>query len=124
MSVANVDRAVDWYRSKLGFEILEKGMIGIGGTKTPFAELRISGFGVAFIQARSGVQAPDPTKPIVPRIVHMVFAVPDPQALFALLKSRGVDVSTRPAQRTNPVSIFQFHDSEGNEIEINPASAP
>jgi catechol 2,3-dioxygenase-like lactoylglutathione lyase family enzyme len=123
-SVADVERAVEWYRMKLGFEVQEKGMLGTGDNKTPFAELRIASFGIAFIQARGGPNSPDPAKPVVPRLIHMVFGVPDPQATFDLLKSRGVDVAVRPAQKTTPISIFQFHDSEGNEIEVMAASAP
>ena len=124
MSVENVDRAVEWYRSKLGFELQQKGMLGTGDNKTPFAEMRIATFGVAFVQARAGAVKPEPGKATVPRIVHMVFGAPDPQALFDLLKSRGVDVFVRPAQKTDPISLFQFHDSEGNEIEVMAASAP
>ena len=124
MSVENVDRAVEWYRANLGFEVQQKGVLGTGDNPTPFAEMRIATFGVAFIQARAGAERAQPGKATVPRIVHMVFGVADPQALFDLLKSRGVDVSVRPAQKTTPISMFQFHDSEGNEIEIMAASAP
>lgn len=126
MSVANVDRAVEWYRTKLGFEVERRGAIGTGANEVPFAELRISNFGVAFIQARGEPQAlvNVPGRPVVPRVVHMVFAVPDPQATYDLLKSRGVAVYTRPAQLTDPISIFSFPDSEGHDIEIVKADHP
>jgi len=119
-SVANVDRAVEWYRTMLGFEVLEKGLLG--ENKTPYAEMRIATFGIAFVQARSEPQVVEPGKAIVPRWIHIVFSVPDPQATFDLLKARGVDVHTRGS--TNPVTEFQFRDSEGNEIEIGKLGNP
>lgn len=129
-SVANVDRAVEWYRTKLGFEVLKKGVMENGANKTPFAELRISSFGIAFVQLRGepkGNEAPaTPAVPAAPapRWVHIVFRVPDPQATFDLLKSRGVDVFVRAGQSTNPVKEFQLRDSEGNQIEITADSTP
>lgn len=89
MSVENVNRAVEWYRANLGFEVQQKGMLGTDDNQTPFAEMRIATFGVTFIKALAGAVRAEPGKATLPRIVHMVFGVGDPQALFDLLKSRG-----------------------------------
>jgi predicted enzyme related to lactoylglutathione lyase len=61
--------------------------------------------------------------------MHIVFSVPDPQAAYATLKSRGADVSVRGNPPSSPITAFLVHDSEGNEIEVvadeqQPAPAP
>lgn len=114
-AVTDIDRAVQWYQRVLGFRLVERGARN-GGTFR-FAELEIPGFGVALVQLAGAQAAPATDKPQAPDWVHIVFAVPDPQAAYTALKARGADVFTRgPA--TSPVTTFLLHDSEGNEIEI------
>jgi methylmalonyl-CoA/ethylmalonyl-CoA epimerase len=119
-SVIDIDRAVKWYQDMLGFTLLERGTRQNGNFK--FAELKIPGFGVALVQV--GNPAPSAANRVIapPDWVHIVFTVPDPDATFKLLKTRGADVFLRPGQPTSPIREFLMHDSEGNEIEIFPAS--
>ena len=118
--VIDIDRAVKWYQEILGFKLDQRGTRQNGNFK--FAELSIPGFGVALVQM--GNPSPPPAGRVVapPDWVHIVFTVPDPDATFKLLKSRGADVFLRPGMSTSPVREFLMHDSEGNEIEIFPAT--
>ena len=113
-SVADMQRAIQWYQSVLGFELKEKGSHG----EMQFAVLGIPGFEVALV--RDHEQLPTvPTDPsVAPRWVHMVFSVPDPNKLFHELKGRGAGPYTRGDNTSEPVKSFLLRDSEGNEIEI------
>ncbi|MGC4028606.1 MAG: VOC family protein [Steroidobacteraceae bacterium] len=115
-AVVDIDRAVRWYRDMLGFQVLDRGSRMNGAMQ--FAELAIPGFGIGLLQLAAAVpRAVDPAKSVAPSWVHIVFSVPDPDATFRLLKSRGADVFTRgPVQ--GPVTTFLARDSEGNEIEF------
>jgi len=114
-AVTDIDRAVKWYSEVLGFRLMQRGERNGGAFR--FAELEIPGFGVALVQLAGAQVAPVTDKPQAPDWVHIVFAVPDPQAAYDALKARGADVYTRgPA--TPPITTFLLHDSEGNEIEI------
>jgi methylmalonyl-CoA/ethylmalonyl-CoA epimerase len=119
-AVTDIDRAVRWYQQVLGFRLTGRGERNGGAFR--YAELEIPGFGVALVQlagarAVSLAEQPPADKPLAPDWVHIVFAVPDPDAAWRALKARGADVYTRgPA--TPPITTFLLHDSEGNEIEI------
>ncbi|HEY1313479.1 MAG TPA: VOC family protein [Steroidobacteraceae bacterium] len=113
-SVLDLERAVNWYRSMLGFEVKERGSHGT----MQFAELAVPGFGVALVK-EAGIDPRDPlARQAPPYWMHMVFSVADPDAVYGLLKSRGALVSTRQEPPPRPISSFLIKDSEGNEIEI------
>jgi catechol 2,3-dioxygenase-like lactoylglutathione lyase family enzyme len=118
-SVADLDRAAAWYQDILGFEIRERGRHG----PVKFVELAIPGFGVALVQETA--PAGHSTKPQTdaPRWIHIVFAVPDPDAAFRILKDKGASLSTR-GPVNGRIESFLVTDSEGNEIEILGAPAP
>lgn len=113
-SVADMQRAIQWYQSVLGFELKERGSHG----EMQFAVLGIPGFEIALV--RDHEQLPTvPTDPSVsPRWVHMVFSVPDPNKLFHELKGRGAGPYTHGNNTSEPAKSFLLRDSEGNEIEI------
>ena len=120
-AVADIDRAVIWYEQVLGFRLVERGPRDGGAFQ--FAELEIPGFGVALVQLAGARPAPAADRPQAPDWVHIVFAMPDPDAAWRELKARGADVFTRgPA--TTPITTFLLHDSEGNEVEIVAAPKP
>jgi catechol 2,3-dioxygenase-like lactoylglutathione lyase family enzyme len=114
-AVTDIDRAVKWYREVLGLRLVERGERNGGAFR--FAELEIPGFGVALVQLAGAQAAPATEKPQAPDWVHIVFAVPDPDAAYRELKARGADVFTR-GTATPPITTFLLRDSEGNEIEI------
>lgn len=113
-SVVNLDRAVTWYQQMLGFAVRQRGRHG----PVRFVELAIPGFGVALIQDPSTPVNPSPGAHTSPYWIHMVFTVPDPNAVFHALKDKGADVSTRDDPANGAVRRFLVKDSEGNEIEI------
>jgi catechol 2,3-dioxygenase-like lactoylglutathione lyase family enzyme len=112
-AVKDIDRAAAWYQRMLGFEIRKRGKHGA----MSYVELEIPGFGVALVQdplitAETG----DPRH--VSRWVHIVFSVPDPNAAYLSLRSKGAILHTRDAVAGDPIYSFSVEDSEGNEIEI------
>jgi catechol 2,3-dioxygenase-like lactoylglutathione lyase family enzyme len=114
-AVADVDRAVQWYREMLGFALLERGSHQNGAVQ--FAEMKIPGFGVALVQIQ-GQALPRPvTASSQPSWIHIVFSVADPDHTYRLLKERGAKVSTRNPEGS-PVTSFLVYDPDGNEIEI------
>lgn len=119
-AVSDIDRAVRWYQQVLGFRLTERGERNGGAFR--YAELEIPGFGVALVQLAGAQPVPAGDKPLAPDWVHIVFAVPDPDAAWRELKARGADVYTH-GPPTPPITTFLLHDSEGNEIEIVAAAA-
>ena len=112
-AVVDLDRAVRWYESILGFKVVNRGDRPNG---TRFADLAIAGFGIGLVQ-NAGTSAPSASG-ARSGWIHIVFSVPDPAQAFATLKSRGADVATRGNQAPAQITTFLLHDSEGNEIEI------
>jgi catechol 2,3-dioxygenase-like lactoylglutathione lyase family enzyme len=119
-AVVDIERAAKWYQEVLGFKLDQRGSRAEG--KFQFAELSLSGFGIALIQLPPGVAKPRGTEALAPSWVHIVFSVSDLPAAFSLLKSRGADVFTR--DNSAATSSFLLHDSEGNEIEVVSESQP
>jgi catechol 2,3-dioxygenase-like lactoylglutathione lyase family enzyme len=112
-AVKDINRAAAWYQRMLGFEIRERGKHGA----MSYIELAIPGFGLALVQdplisGKTGDQSH------VARWVHIVFSVPDPNAAYHSLRSKGAILHTRDTAAGEPVHSFSVEDSEGNEIEI------
>jgi len=114
-AVADVDRAVKWYKEMLGFKLVERGSRQNGAFQ--FAEMTIPGFGVALVQVQEPAQPVPASAASQPSWRHIVFSVADPDRTFRLLKERGAQVSTRIPEGT-PVTSFLVFDVDGNEIEI------
>ena len=114
----DIDRAVRWYTTVLGFALDERGVRDNGAFE--FAKLSIPGFVVALVHVRvPGAPAAAPVGAHAETgWIHVVFSVADPDALFRALKERGADVWQRAPVPPGPVTTFLMHDSEGNQIEI------
>lgn len=113
-SVADMQRAIHWYQSVLGFNLKEQGSHG----EMQFAVLAIPGFEVALVRAHEKLPVVPIDPSVAPRWVHMVFSVSDPNKLFHELKNRGAGPYVRGDDAREPVKGFLLRDSEGNEIEI------
>jgi catechol 2,3-dioxygenase-like lactoylglutathione lyase family enzyme len=112
-AVKDIDRAAAWYQRMLGFEIRERGKHGA----MSYVELEIPGFGVALVQdPLITSETGDPRR--ASRWVHIAFSVPDPNATYLSLQSKGAKLLTRDALAGDPVHSFSVEDSEGNEIEF------
>jgi catechol 2,3-dioxygenase-like lactoylglutathione lyase family enzyme len=118
-SVSDLDRATAWYQRMLGFTVKSRGKHG----DVAFVELAVAGFGIALIHAPTTAGSAS-ERLDAPRWVHIVFTVPDTDATYHALLSKGAAVGTRENPTPNPVRSFLVKDSEGNEIEILGGSPP
>ena len=82
-----------------------------------FVELTIPGFGVALIKEPSAGQAPPQTRDGVPRWIHIVFSVPNPDLAYRALEAKGASLVARRSPNGH-IQSFLITDSEGNELEI------
>ena len=116
--VADVDRAVRFYRDVLGAELVRE----YGGTSAVFS------FAGAWLLLVTG-GGPTPDKPDVEfatidepnRVSHaMTIRVPDGQAAYETLRARGAQFLTPPVVSTWEVRAF-FRDPDGHLFEISEA---
>ena len=114
--VRDIARATAWYRDVLGLEPAEHGERMDGAMK--YATLRLPGFAVSLVQLAQPATEVVAAQPLVPDWVHIVFSVPDPDALYRSLQARGEHLAMHGPPPSGPVSSFLVYDSEGNEIEI------
>jgi catechol 2,3-dioxygenase-like lactoylglutathione lyase family enzyme len=112
-AVKDIDRAAAWYQRMLGFEIRERGKHG----SMTFVELAIPGFGIALIQDPM-ITGKTGDQPHISRWVHIVFSVPDTNAAYRSLQSKGAKLHSREATPGDLIGSFSVEDSEGNEIEL------
>ena len=116
--VADVDRAVHFYRDVLGAELVRQ----YGGTSAVFS------FAGAWLLLVTGGE-PTADKPDVTfatidapdRVSHaMTIRVPDGQAAYETLRSRGAEFLTPPVVSEWEVRAF-FRDPDGHLLEISEA---
>ncbi len=112
-TVRDLDRAANWYREMLGFTIRKRGKHG----DITFVELDIPGFGVALIKDPSRGQDAPQTGYGEARWLHIVFSVPDPDAAYHVLETKGASLAARRSPDGH-IQSFLITDSEGNELEI------
>ncbi len=118
-AVQDLDRAANWYQEMLGFRIRRRGQHG----DMMFVELAIPGFGVSLIKQPSGGRFAPQTRGDAPRWLHIVFSVPDPDATYHALETKGASLAARRSPNGH-VQSFLITDSEGNELEIIENSPP
>ena len=114
--VVDIDRATNWYRNVLGFEIVDQGIRDNGYLR--YAELKIPGFGLGLVQTQEAAVTVPAGTVVKPSWLHMVFSVANADTIYRTLKQRGVPVSVWSKTDTKPVSSFRLADSEGNELRI------
>jgi catechol 2,3-dioxygenase-like lactoylglutathione lyase family enzyme len=112
-AVLDLDRAVNWYQQMLGFKIRQRGKHG----DIMFVELTIPGFGVALIKEPAGGQVGPTAADGAPRWLHIVFSVPDSDAAYHALETKGASLAARRSPNGH-IQSFLITDSEGNELEI------
>jgi len=118
-TVEDIDRAVAWYGDVLGFEVVERGVRG--PEKIRYAELKIPGYGIGLVQFPGTTRSESKQRPMHPIWLHIVFSVPDIAAAKHLLAQRGVVL--RSVEHGGRIQVLTLNDSEGNEIEIVPATS-
>lgn len=116
-SVGDLDRAVKWYREKLGFKLILRQKLS---PDREIAWMTIPGYRIDLIQMKGSVKRPE-TKDhmLVQGWGHIVFSVPNVDRAHAILVKRGV-VLPEPAATNEALHIRTFHfpDSEGNWLEF------
>ena len=113
--VRDIDSVVAWYTDILDLQLVERGEM-MGG-RMKYAVLALPGYSLSFVQFDEPERGASQGPAAIPHWVHPVFSVADPDATYRLLEARGVRVSTY-GPKPPVVKVFQFHDCEGNEIEI------
>lgn len=116
-SVGNLDRAIKWYTEKLGFKVARHDK---SNPDRQVAWLTIPGYRIDLIQLKGSEKRPVPKDRMMAQgWAHIVFAVPDVDRTYAILKARGV-VLPEPVATNEVLHIRTSHfpDSEGNWLEI------
>jgi catechol 2,3-dioxygenase-like lactoylglutathione lyase family enzyme len=116
-SVGDLDRAIKWYQDKLGFKVAMRRKLN---PDTEIAWMTTPTLRIDLIQRKGSSRGPVPKDHmLVQSWGHIVFAVPDADRAYAILKARGVElpepVATNEALH---IKTSHFPDSEGNWIEI------
>jgi predicted enzyme related to lactoylglutathione lyase len=108
--IADVDRALDFYTTKLGFEIATDQPMGPGKR---WIELRI-----ARSATRVVLFTPDGHEDRVGTFFNGSFACDDVEATYRQLSARGVEFIEKPTPQ--PWGTFaKFRDSEGNTFVLS-----
>lgn len=117
-SVGNMDRAIQWYKDKLGFKLILRQRL------TPDREiawLTIPGWRIDLLYDKHSVPSPrQKDHMMIQSWGHIVFAVPDVDRAWAILKARGVELPEPVATNEQlHIRTSHFPDSEGNWLEID-----
>ena len=127
--VADQDRALEFYRDKLGFET--RADFPYGGTGR-WVEVAPPGSAIAI-----ALVAPNEGRPARSQAAHCALATDDIEATHAALRARGVDVDAEIAgagkRRSGLISLeatiadpvpaqFCFRDPDGNRFLVVPAA--
>lgn len=116
LSVADLERSVDFYRKLFGFTVRER---GIGGERQRFVIMHAGGR--AFLALHERDEAPEPPVKASPN--HWGFAVGALEPVIERL--RELDVAIRPVPGTDDGVVRHAHsrsiyieDPDGHEIEL------
>jgi catechol 2,3-dioxygenase-like lactoylglutathione lyase family enzyme len=116
-SVGDLNRAIKWYQEKLGFKVAMRRKLGEDGE---IAWMTTPTLRIDLIQRKGSAKGPtSKDHMLVQGWGHIVFAVPDADRAYAILKSRGVELPEPVAtNETLHIKSALFPDSEGNWLEI------
>ena len=116
-SVADLNRAIKWYEEKLGFKLQMRRNLN---PDTEIAWMVMPGNRIDLIQRKGSVKPPVvKDHMLVQGWGHIVFAVPDADRAYAILKARGADLPEPVSvNQTLQIKTSHFPDSEGNWLEI------
>jgi ribosomal protein L16 Arg81 hydroxylase/catechol 2,3-dioxygenase-like lactoylglutathione lyase family enzyme len=104
--VSNLDAAIDWYQSKLGFQlVLKEDRFGWGEMQTPTANVYI---GLAEAPVRSPGES-----------VSLNFGVIDLDATVEALRAAGVEIEGGVKVIEGVTKMASFRDRDGNRLTIS-----
>ena len=113
LSVADIDRATDWYVQVLGFRKLSRAE---PDPDTKLQQLAIPGYRIDLLWQK-GSKRPAPSAIPDQGWVHVVFKTSQIEAAQEVLTRKGTDVHAFTAGATGLTRLI-VHDPEGNEVEI------
>jgi len=116
-SVGDLDRAVKWYQDKLGFKVALRRKLD---ANSEIAWMTMPGNRIDLIARKGSAKVPDQKDHVMNQgWAHIVFAVPDADRAYAILKARGVNLP-EPVSTNDTLHIKTSHfpDGEGNWLEI------
>ncbi|MEV4754814.1 VOC family protein [Micromonospora sp. NPDC049559] len=137
ISVADLDRSVEFYRALTGREpaVRDETMHGMGFAQTqglPAADLRYATFhldnlGIDLIQFREPAGAPAQVAANRPGSMHLCFQVDDLAAVYARMREAGVEFLGEPytfaSGEVTPAEalgteVAYFNDPDGTNLEL------
>jgi catechol 2,3-dioxygenase-like lactoylglutathione lyase family enzyme len=116
---------VEWYRQKLGFQLVESWKDDYVANRA--AHLELNGFGIEILElgeegaAAASAALPDPavTGTAPKPYQHIAFRVNDLGAALLALKAKGVEVLAGPVTENDGEAKFCFiKDNNGNAIKL------
>ena len=117
ITVRDMDRAVDFYRDLLGFEVLGQLFLNDGTFKLVYLQAgaaRIELF--AFTETGRSVDADAPNEDL--GFKHLAFTVDDVDAVTARLQAADVEFTVEPLDAPGGVRLAFFRDPDGNLLEL------
>ena len=117
ITVQDMDRAVDFYRDVLGFEVLGQLMLNDDTLKLVFLQAgsaRLELF--AYTEEGRRNDASDRNEDL--GFKHLAFHVNDVDAVATRLHEHGVDFTVEPTDAAGGVRLAFFRDPDGNLLEI------
>jgi catechol 2,3-dioxygenase-like lactoylglutathione lyase family enzyme len=126
ISVGDLDAAMNWYETNLGFMLREKKDFPQHGLRIAFLEL--NGFELELVEDKTSIslvaiqkhlpEADDEAK--IQGLVKLAFTVDDLAALNSKLKANGVkfQIDLSKSNRQEGVRYIVVRDSDGNWIQL------
>jgi len=109
LTVADMARSVDFYRNKIGLEIL------YGGGSASFSSFKVGEGYLNLMLAPPGVFGPQDTQT---RWGRLIFHVDDVDALYRSLVQAGLTPSTEPADASWGERYFHIDDPDSHELSF------
>ena len=115
ISVADIDKEVDWYTRVLGFKLVER--IRISDT-AQVCHLSIPGYRIDLSWHKEAVRHVVLKRDLEQGWVHLVFKADDINAMYAQLVTQKSDLAGVDRDKDGEITQVFVNDAEGNEIEF------
>ena len=129
VSVANLERSIEFYRDLLGMEVVEQGtfegeqydrILGLKGANGRTASLRLGDMEIELFEFSHPLPKPgDPVRPVCDHgITHFCVEVTDIQDEYERLKAAGVSFHCPPLHFVGIATATYGRDPDGNVFEL------
>lgn len=126
VTVADLDRAVSFYRQVLGLDLVDRfsvsgrafaTAVGVDGATGEFAHLDAGGSRLELVEYRPSGEPSRPDAVNQPGATHLAFAAENVDELYAGLPD-DVETVSAPQTTDSGATILFLQDPEGNLIEV------